>query len=587
MTGASSSRILHLHPWLSRRLVLGAVASLPLFGRSTIATASRWTGKNDRRWPSDSEWNALGVRVNGQLAPIVMPELKGSDRNVANPYYLRDEPALTQSSGWVDAWQSKPSAYVLKAQDARQISEAINFARRHRIKLVIKGGGHSYIGGSNAADSLLIWTRALDSIAMHDGFVPSGVTKPPVPAVSVGAGCVWGEVYNAVTTLGKRYVQGGGCATVGVAGLVQGGGFGSYSKAYGLSAAHLLEAEVVTSDGRIRLVNERQDPELYWALKGGGGGTFGVVTRLTLATHPLPSTFGAANFGVRALSDEAFQALLDRFLAVYQQSLFNRHWGEQVQATPDNRLIVNMTFLDLSDDEARRAWVDLEIFVHARPQSYEILQPLSVVGLPGRYLWDARFLERSVPGLISRDHRPGAPKDNWWWTGDGEQAGSMWHGYSSLWLPQSLLNEPSKLVAAWFAASRDWPVSLHFNKGLAGGDPEAIEASRRTAMNPSALDAFALAIIAGGGRSSFAGLDLGPDFQQARVDARLIKSSMKKLRAAAPSGGAYVSECDFFLEDWRAACWGSHWRRLETVKGRYDPVGLFEVHHGIGTTDRS
>ncbi len=83
------------------------------------------------------------------------------------------------------------------------------------------------------------------------------------------------DVYDAVTTRAGRYVQGGGCITVGVAGLVQSGGFGTFSKDFGLAAAKLIEAEVVTADGRLRIANACTTPELFWALKGGGGGTFG------------------------------------------------------------------------------------------------------------------------------------------------------------------------------------------------------------------------------------------------------------------------------------------------------------------------
>src|SRR5215831_6349077 len=77
----------------------------------------------------------------------------------------------------------------------------------------------------------------------------------PEAAVSVGAGAIWMDVYDAVTTSAGRYVQGGGCTTVGVAGLVQGGGFGSFSKGFGTAAANLLEAEVVTADGTVRIAN--------------------------------------------------------------------------------------------------------------------------------------------------------------------------------------------------------------------------------------------------------------------------------------------------------------------------------------------
>ena len=108
--------------------------------------------------------------------------------------------------------------------------------------------------------------------------------------MSIEPGAIWGQVYNAVTTKGGRYVQGGGCMTVGVAGLILGGGFGSFSKAYGLAGASLLEAEVVTADGDVKIANACSNPDLFWALKGGGGG-FGVVTRVTVRTHAASPIF--------------------------------------------------------------------------------------------------------------------------------------------------------------------------------------------------------------------------------------------------------------------------------------------------------
>ena len=114
------------------------------------------------------------------------------------------------------------------------------------------------------------------------------------------------HAYNAVTTKGGRYVQGGGCGTVGVAGLVQAGGFGSFSKNFGTAAAGLLEAEIVTADGEVRVANACINPDLYWGLKGGGGGSLGVVTRLTLKTHDLPSFFGAVSATIHAFPKTPF-----------------------------------------------------------------------------------------------------------------------------------------------------------------------------------------------------------------------------------------------------------------------------------------
>src|ERR1700761_2667140 len=125
---------------------------------------------------------------------------------------------------------------------------------------------------------------------------------------------------------------------VGIAGLSQGGGFASHSKGFGTAAGGLLEAEVVTADGQVHVVNHAREPDLFWALKGGGGGTFGIITRLTLATHPLPETFGAVRLSIHAKSDEAFRRLLGRFVELYAANLFNPHWGEQVRIGSKKRL---------------------------------------------------------------------------------------------------------------------------------------------------------------------------------------------------------------------------------------------------------
>ena len=197
-------------------------------------------------------------------------------QNIKNPYYIGDQPGLTETFGWLDGWATKPSVYAVAAR-TQDIAAAVNFARDNNLRLAIKGGGHSYQGTSNAPDSLLIWTRQMHDIEMHDAFVPHGCEQvlKPQPAVTVGAGTIGMQAYQAVTTKGGKYIQGGGCTTVCLGGLVQSGGFSTFSRHYSTAAASLLEAEVVTADGQIRIANACSNPDLFWALKGGGGGTFG------------------------------------------------------------------------------------------------------------------------------------------------------------------------------------------------------------------------------------------------------------------------------------------------------------------------
>src|SRR5215469_13319154 len=284
----------------------------------------------DPGWPSAAQWDALRRQTGGRLIAVRSPledcrsapdgaACRELFKELKNPYAIGDQVGLTQTTGWVDAWTFQPSVYAVAAETTADVVAAVNFARKNNLRLVIKGGGHSYLGRSNAPDSLLIWTRRMNAVVMHDGFVAQGCAgqADPQPAVSVGPGAIWGHTYNQVTTRAGRYVQGGGCLTVGVAGLVLAGGFGSHSKQFGTAAANLLEAEVVTADGGVRIANACTNPDLYWGLKGGGGGSLGVVTRLTLRTHDLPARFGGVFVTIHAQSDAAFRRLIGRLIAFY------------------------------------------------------------------------------------------------------------------------------------------------------------------------------------------------------------------------------------------------------------------------------
>ena len=533
-------------------------------------------------WPTEADWSSLGRVVNGRLSPVTLPKLDDPDirKLLANPFYIADQPGLTESSGWLDAWRSQPSAYVVAAQSATDVAASVRFAVAHNLRLVIKGRGHSYFGASNAPDSLLIWTRHMDDVTVHDAFTPAGSAAAPVPAVSCGGGAMWLHAYEAVTTRGGRYVQGGGCTTVGVAGLVQGGGFGSFSKAFGLAGASLLEAEVVTADGKVRVASHAQEPDLFWALKGGGGGTFGVVTRLMLATHALPEIFGAVRLDLKALSDEAYRRLLARFVETSAANLVNPHWGEEVFTGPGNTFQVRMVTQGLTKAELRAAWRPLIDFAAANPADYQGQDSFFAVTFPARLYWNPVV---KPPGDILRDARADATPGDFWWSGDAAQVGFFWHAFTSAWLPTSLLQpaNQARFVDAWFAASRHWGVQLQFSKGLAGATADVLSVSRDTPMNPDVLDAFALAIIADAGASLFTGAQPNVPFAQAR--AARVQTAMKALRAAAPDTGAYVNECDYFQPDWQRAFWGPHYARLLRIKRRYDPTGLFTGHHTVGS----
>jgi FAD/FMN-containing dehydrogenase len=589
----------------SRRRLLKISAALPFIGglargASIAAPLQVRVRLGDPAWPSEASWDQLDRDVGGRLVKVRSPlaDCVGGTpdascdnlfKELQNPYYLGDEVGLTQSLGWIGAWTSEPSVYAVAAKTTQDVVAAVNFARTNNLRLVVKGGGHSYQGTSNAADSLLIWTRHMNAVTLHDAFVGAGCTgnAEPQPAVSIEPGAIWGHAYNEVAVKGGRYVQGGGCLTVGVAGLVLGGGFGSFSKAYGTAAASLLEAEIVTADGNVKIANACSNPDLFWALKGGGSG-FGIVTRVTLRTHPLPDFFGAVFATIKAASDDAYRRLIAKTVEFYAEALFNPHWGEQIRIGR-GYVAISMVFQGLDKQQAEAVWKPFFDWVAAAPQDFAVMSAPRIVALPARHFWDPALLKQA-PGIVTADDRPGAPADNIFWTGDGEEAGAVWYAYQSAWLPASLLETDRResLADSLFEAAKHRGVALHCNKGIAGATAEAIAATKDTAMNPAVVDAFALAITGDFGQPAYPGVPgHEPDAAAARTQAEAVDKSMDAIRKLLPRVGSYVWETDYFQPHWQEAFWGDNYTRLLAVKAKYDPDGLFFLHHGVGSEDWS
>jgi hypothetical protein len=218
----------------------------------------------------------------------------------------------------------------------------------------------------------------------------------------------------------------------------------------------------VTADGAVLVANACNHDDLFWGIKGGGGGSLGVLTKLTLRTRDLPATFGLVTTSIKASSDSAFRELIGRTIRFYAEKLFNPHWGEQIAFGADNTVGIYMVFQGLPQTQAEAIWAPFMSAIAATPQRFTVLKPLSVLTVPARKFWDAEHLANTVPDLIVSDNRSSAPTGNFFYAGDAGQVGFFIHGYKSAWLSASLL-EPARqqsLVDALFARSistRAWP----------------------------------------------------------------------------------------------------------------------------------
>jgi hypothetical protein len=127
-------------------------------------------------------------------------------------------------------------------------------------------------------------------------------------------------------------------------------------------------------------------------------------------------------------------------------------------------------------------------------------------------------------------------------------------------------------------------LSLHLNKGLAGAPAEAVAAAQDTAINPAALDAFALLILGAGEGPAYPGVaGHEPAAAAARQEAQAIGRAMAEIRKLVPKPAAYLGESNYFEPQWQEAFWGTNYPRLLAVKDKHDPDGLFFVHHGVGS----
>ncbi|WP_042367336.1 FAD-binding oxidoreductase [Streptacidiphilus neutrinimicus] len=169
----------------------------------------------------------------------------------------------------------RPAA-IARCASAADVQACLDVARGHGIPIAARSGGHSYLGYCIPNGGLVIDLRLMAQVRVH----PDGTAE-------VGAGARLIEVYAALARAG-RLLPAGSCPSVGVSGLTLGGGIGVLTRKYGLTCDRLAEAEVVTADARLLTASPGSEPDLYWALRGGGGGNFGVVSQFTFKTEPAP-----------------------------------------------------------------------------------------------------------------------------------------------------------------------------------------------------------------------------------------------------------------------------------------------------------
>ncbi|KAJ5816337.1 FAD linked oxidase N-terminal [Penicillium robsamsonii] len=530
----------------------------------------------DRNWPSQSTWSILDNLLGGALIKTVpiaavcyssWPEYDSAkcEKITAqwNDSYLHaEDPA---SAMW-PLWEGRTclpttnasasctvggySTYAVNVSNVAQIQLAVNFARNADIRLVIKNTGHDFNGKSTGAGALGIWTHHLKDIEYYENYRGSGYQGP---AVKLGSGVQAGELYEKGKELGFTAV-GGECMTVGVAGgYVLGGGHSPMSSVYGLAADQVLALEVVLANGRFVTVTEESDPDLFWALRGGGGATYGVVTSLISRVYPkVGVTLSTFNFSTgKDVSVETFWAgfksYLKRFPAYADAGTYAYFWV--LPTGPDA-----FTFL-MSPLFAVNHTVD-QYNALVQPW-YDELHELGISIQPNTTYYD-NFHDAWKAGFPL------------------ETVGSSVMKTGSRLFPRANFDNSTSLDATFNALRAT--ITEGFGLLAYNMKAELQEGFTSNSANP----AFRKMLMHAMTSTIWTNTTSNAEIKSKMHD---LTNVIGKWRAVSPDSGAYMSEADIQEPHFQESFYGTNYNRLYKLKHRYDPTALFYAPTAVGSED--
>lgn len=430
--------------------------------------------------------------------------------------------------GWDDAvliWNAmvaKSPALVLRPASAADVSAAVRFAADYGLLLSIKGGGHNIAGTSMATGGL-----TLDMCGMKDVVVDRAAM-----VVHAGAGCLLKDVDRATQEHGLATVL-GFVSETGLAGLTLGGGFGYLTRRWGWTVDNLVECEIVTADGEVRTASRDENPDLFWALRGGGG-NLGVVTRFTFRLHQVGPTVTG---GLMAWSAERAEEIL----RVYRD--LTRSAPRELTTVCTIRLAPPAPFVPPE-------W-------HGRPIIAMVLCHSGAD--PGTEIDPVRALEPVVDTVVEKPYVE-------------QQAmldATQPKGLHYYWKTEFVPDLPDDFLAA-----------LHSNAlKLTSPQSQSIIFHLAGALNERPADDGAVGNREAGYVTGFAGCWPPPD---ARADEHVawVRRSWEAIRPFSVGNYVNFQVADDDTER-TAAAYGQNLERLRRVKAAYDPHNLFRVNRNV------
>ncbi|HEX6360135.1 FAD-dependent oxidoreductase [Actinophytocola sp.] len=475
---------------ISRRRFLGAVTAGMVATACSPKTAGSPSSVTSNPPPTTSQapippdWNALRAQLPGGL---VLPD---------------DGGYAVASQSYNPRFDNQRPAAIARCTSVADVQRCVETARNARMPIAARSGGHSYAGYSTPDNGLVVDVRPMAKIEI-DG-----------DKAVIGAGARLMEVYSALAEAG-RVLPAGSCPTVGIAGLTLGGGIGVTARAFGLTCDKLVAATLVTADGKQHTVD---GGDLLWALKGGGGGNFGIVTSFTFTTEPAPDvTVFALKYPAGSTTD---------VLGAWQEWAARQPdemWSQctvSAGSPPGCRISGAL----VGDEERCKQ------LLKTAPRASSVL-------IEGKGYLDAmRYFANCGPGTC-------LPKS------EGGQVGRDSFVASSRVLAKPV--DPDALVDLLDGRS-EVDVLLDSLGGAVGRvAPDATAFPHRKA------------------------------FASAQIYSSASEQDVAEIRDGLPGGTGYVNYIDPTMPDWAAAYYGDNLQRLQKVAAKYDPDKVFTFAQAI------
>ena len=463
----------------------------------------------------------------GVLGEATIRELEnGLAGSVVGPGDPSYETARRVWNHTIDKWP----ALVVRAASTDDVARTVRFARSEGRPIAVRGGGHSVAGFSTCDDGIVLDLSQLNDVALD----------AQSQRTFAGGGTRWKD-FDAATQQHGLATTGGLVSSTGIGGLTLGGGFGHLVRKYGLTCDNLLSAEVVTADGTVVHASESQNPELFWALRGGGG-NFGVVTRFELDLHPVgPIVLGGPIFYP---GDQAIDVMTG--------------WRDRLDNMPDElSTLVNLTTAPPApfipeEWHNRKVAVIVACWAGDPADGEAFVKPLRSLGTP------ISDLLGPMPYLDLQQF-----VDPVWEAGAG-------NFYTSAFLDR-LPDEAIRTLADFHRSSADLPVLAELHVHHFGG-----AVARVPAGSTAFTDRSSPFLFNGAARTSDPA-----DLPHHVAWARTARNAM----AAYGSGGMYVNFTSEGADGIRRASYPPEiYARLQAVKDQYDPFNVFRFNINVTPT---